>query len=95
MSQNSTSVSAKASIFQIFSTCCSTSGLRIMQNNGLSARVHHRDRQGTGSCHHPLWNPNTATHLLFTMKMLNGRAQLTVHKSNRLGSLGDKWMFFN
>lgn len=42
MSQNSTSVSAKASIFQIFSTCCSTSGLRIMQNNGLSARVHHR-----------------------------------------------------
>lgn len=86
MSQNSTSMPATSSIFHIFSMCCNTSDLRIMafQHECITEK-------GTGkdSCHHLLCNPNRTTYLLFTMKVLNERAQFTIHKWNRLGSLRD------
>lgn len=86
MSQNSTSMSVASSIFQIFSMCYNTSDLRTM-----AFQHEYITETGTGkdSCHHILCNPNRTTYLLFTMKMLNERAQFTIHKLNRLGSVRD------
>lgn len=86
MSQNSTSMSATSSIFQIFSMCYNTSDLRIM-----AFQHEYITETGTGkdSCHHLLCDPNRTTYLLFTMKILNERAQFTIHKRNRLGSVRD------
>lgn len=81
MSQNSTSMSATTSIFQIFSMCYNTSDLRIM-----AFQHEYITEKGTGkdSCHHLLCNPNRTTYLLFTVKMFNERAQFTQMKQARI-----------
>lgn len=86
MSQNSTSMSATSSIFQIFSLCYNTPDLRIM-----AFQHEYITETGTGKdcCHHLSCNPNRTTYLLFKMKILKERAQFTIQKLNRLGSVRD------